>query len=761
MNTGAAIDFLQAWDPEGPWQITAITVDGKIKTRAFHKGDVGALREWVESRQGRENLYFTVNPVRNTKNEKPCKADMGGMRAFHVDLDPRVGEDHDQERARILSALQAFRPEPTVIIDSGGGYQAFWMLDKVLPSNGDPDQIADLESYNVQLEVLLGADSCHNIDRIMRLPGTVNVPNARKLKKGRKPAPTRVVYDNWDNIYPPTKFKKAPKITLAQQAPAPVPGERARAPAPAPTSIDLQKDLPPTVTDRVKMMIVNGSDPDDPLRYASRSEALWGVVCEMVRANCSDEQIVGVITDPDYEISGHILSQPKPIEYAHRQVARARMEAVDPRLRDLNAEYAVVEDVGGRCRVISEVVDPATGRIRLSRQTFDDFRNRYSHIPVPVGEDKTMPLGQWWLSNPGRRQYKTITFSPGIETPGVYNLWRGFACVPREGDCSLFLNHVRENTCSGNQSHYEYLMKWMARAVQFPASPGQVAVVLRGRMGTGKGVVANTFGELWGRHYLHISDPKHLVGSFNAHLRDCVFLFGDEAFYAGDKKHESVMKTLVTESMIMTESKGFDAEASPNFVHLMMASNSEWVVPAGVDERRYFVLDVGAAHMQDANYFKAIAQQQRSGGREALLHHLMTMDLTDFDVRAFPRTKALRDQKTFGWDTETSWWADKLNGGEIRGKPWSAHVVVSDLRDDYYAYCDRMRINRRLDARLLGRFVTKVFPGGVGRTKVLVEVDGFEGPRSEYRNAYRLPALDLCRAHFDEVFGGPFEWEDI
>ena len=37
-----------------------------------------------------------------------------------------------------------------------------------------------------------------------------------------------------------------------------------------------------------------------------------------------------------------------------------------------------------------------------------------------------------------------------------------------------------------------------------------------------------------GQHALKISNAKHLVGNFNSHLRDCVFLFADEAFFAGD-----------------------------------------------------------------------------------------------------------------------------------------------------------------------------------------------------------------------------------
>jgi hypothetical protein len=46
-------------------------------------------------------------------------------------------------------------------------------------------------------------DKCHNIDRIMRLPGTINVPNAKKRKMGRVPTLAYLVEDetDWSRTY--------------------------------------------------------------------------------------------------------------------------------------------------------------------------------------------------------------------------------------------------------------------------------------------------------------------------------------------------------------------------------------------------------------------------------------------------------------------------------------------------------------------------------------------------------------------------------
>src|SRR5262249_30889666 len=155
---------------------------------------------------------------------------------------------------------------------------------------------------------------------------------------------------------------------------------------------------------------------------------------------------------------------------------------------------------------------------------------------------------------------------------------------------------------------------------------------------------ATHFGHLFGRHYMQVSNPSHLVGNFNAHLRDTVLLFADEAFYAGDKKHEGILKTLITEDTIPIESKGVDVVTCPNFVHLIMASNEPHIVRAGIDERRFLVLDVGEGHKQDIEYFKAIASELENGGYANLLDFLLRYDLSGFEVRTVPGTAALSEQ---------------------------------------------------------------------------------------------------------------------
>jgi hypothetical protein len=320
----------------------------------------------------------------------------------------------------------------------------------------------------------------------------------------------------------------------------------------------------------------------------------------------------------------------------------------DTDLAEMNADHAVVK-IGGKTRVMSFEESAAFRGCKVPVfSSVSDFcayhLKRKKKIETDKGT-KIVGIGKWWIDHADRQQYAGVVYAPGETLSNVYNLWTGFSCKPIKGGCGRYLEHLRENVCSGDDHHYDYFLNWMARGVQYPGQPGEVAVVMRGREGVGKGEAAKQYGQLFGPHFLHVWHSGHLTGHFNAHLQQCSVLLADEAFFAGDRSHESTLKALITEGTLLIEPKGVDPFSVRNCVHLIMASNADWVIPAGADARRFFVVDVAAHRMQDTDYFGAIAREMDNGGREALLDLLLERDLCEFDVRKVPQTAALLDQK--------------------------------------------------------------------------------------------------------------------
>lgn len=795
LDADKAIEFLTWLYPSGPWVITAIEVDQRgITTATFGPKAERELRAFLAAHEQR-NIYYDVNVRRPdvNPNKKAYKKDIASVPFLHVDVDPRVGEPLAEERERIRGILQnppAGFPPPSAIVFSGGGYNALWRLEEPLVIDGDDEatrttHAENAERYNRTFQIAYdGGDHCFNIDRILRLPGTVNWPDAKKRGKGRVPTVAAVVYT--DAIqYPIALFRPTDPVqsrTVQTFAPGGRIGDSPRPGAPAIATGNIPRlasvdDLPERVPLWVKVLIVQGTNPEEPQKYKSRSEALFACVCELVRCGVDNETIYAVITDPDFAISSSVLDKGTGKQrYAERQINQAHEHAINPMLAELNQRHAVIENYGGKCLVIEEDEDPdLPGRTRISKQAFSDFSNRYMHIQVKIAVDKegqavTEPAGSWWLRHAMRRQYRTVTFAPGRDIPGVFNLWKGFAVEPREGTLHLgYLEHIKQIICNGDQALYDYLIRWMARCVQRPAEQGEVAVVLRGKMGTGKGVFCREFGALWGRHYLQISNSKHLVGDFNAHLRDCVVLFADEAFFAGDRKNASHLKALITEDRLMVEGKGVDSLPAPNYLHIIMASNEDWVIPAGREERRYLVLDVSDDRLQEMGYFATLRksmEDNKGEGRRNLLHYLLTYDLSGFEVRNVPKTAALHEQKLMSLSSEQEWWFKKLEDGILlpTHHTWTAPVTKHALVEDYLTYAQRLGIPRRLSETMLARFVRKMAPNAILESTTKDVAYGEDGARSRRERVvlFTLPPLAECRTRWEELAGGiALDWNQI
>ncbi len=773
-DNAAALEFLRKWGPEGPWALTAIAIDRKsINTCTFRPESTAAMQRWLENYNGKDNIYFHVNPTITDISKKGEREDVKSMDWLHVDVDPRVGEDVEEEQKRIRALfhenLPSTVPPPTWIIFSGGGLQAGWKLEVPVEINGEEINYEDAKRYNQQLEVVFGADNCHNLDRVLRLPGTINIPDARKLKKGRTEVLATLVEFN-DNVYSIDSFKKAPEL---QTGPSMLTGGGIK--VEVPSEVDRVQDVAELdqwdVPDRVKIIMVQGRHPDEPKEGDdSRSAWLFDFCCQLARRNVPDEVIFSIITDPDWGISDSVLENKSNAEkYALRQIQRAREHAIDPRLAYFNGKYAVIKNFGGKCLVITEVYDPSLKRTRLAKMSLETLCHAYENEQVRIGEDtkgnpKYMPAGMWWRKNPNRRQYEQVVFSPEQQVPAdQYNLWQGFSVQSLPGDCSIMLDHIKSNICAGDEKNYEYLIGWLATMFQFPARPGQVAVVMRGGRGVGKGQFARAVGSLLGRHYMQISNSGHLVGNFNSHLRDLILLFADEAFYANDKKHESILKTLVTEESMAVEAKGVDVETAPNYIHLIMASNEEHVVPAGTDERRFFVLDVGEEQKQNRTYFTGLREQWENGGAEAFLHHLLTMDIGDFDVMAPPKTKALEEQKLLSLNPEEDWWYNKLQLGQITDlEDWPSEVMFMGALDDYLEYNRKHTFARRSSQSRLGMFLKKMVPGYRAYRKIVtikVETgDGWERDKKVKAVVFSLASLEKCRERWTQVRGTQEDW---
>jgi hypothetical protein len=424
----------------------------------------------------------------------------------------------------------------------------------------------------------------------------------------------------------------------------------------------------------------------------------------------------------------------------------------------LNASYAVVR-YGGEI-VIANII-----RNDVILMKVENFHKMYANVRVRMGLD-LVEVSKVWFRWRGRRQYfdRGIVFEPGgpLDAPDdMINLWRGFGIKPKEGDWSLLRSHILNVLCAGRQDLFEYVIKWMAYTVQYPSQPIGVAIALRGAQGAGKGIVARTFGKIFGKHFAHIANGEQLTGRFNASVATSCVVFLDEAFWAGEKKAEGVLKALITEPRLQLEAKFRDPIMVDNHLHIIVASNNDWCVPAGMGDRRWLVLDVadtfaGTGHR---DYWDALHAEIENGGAEAMFHDLLQKDLENFNVRAVPHTAAKADQQVLSLHGTVAWLHHILQEGCITYKRWEwdangLTIQTGDAYEDYEAFCKKQHHWRPDVKSIWARKIRKLLGSCVQEAR---HKDSLTNVRTR---SFRFAPLGDCRREFALRAGAPnMEWE--
>lgn len=192
--------FLRFWldiTQAGHVTLVAIVPDGRTTTCTFETGEIDRALLWIDDRQREHhNLYFQPNETRPDCAKKPGKADIVALLSRFADIDP--ADEHfplPDERDRLMHLAKHLIADPsfspTVIIDSGNGIQPIWATER---QNASADVIAEVEAETQSIEAILGAGGTHNVDRLLRLPGTLNFPNAKKQRLGRTISCARAIH---------------------------------------------------------------------------------------------------------------------------------------------------------------------------------------------------------------------------------------------------------------------------------------------------------------------------------------------------------------------------------------------------------------------------------------------------------------------------------------------------------------------------------------------------------------------------------------
>lgn len=354
-------------------------------------------------------------------------------------------------------------------------------------------------------------------------------------------------------------------------------------------------------------------------------------------------------------------------------------------------------------------------------------------------------MAQMWFDSPERKQYEGLVLDPDDENMvinGHLNLWKGYSVEPRLGEWGMMKEHIRIVLADGDQESYEYILKWIAWAIQNPGQLAETAICFVGEPGTGKTSVGRWLLQIFGTHGIRPTSSRQVTGTFNFQLRDKVFLLMDEAINPESRAAANVMKGLITDKTLAYEAKGRDPIIADNMLKTMIISNHEHFIDVEEGDRRFAVFRVSAEYKQNDEYFKKLYAESGQGGVEAMLHDLLEMDLGAWHPRDnIPQTDEREKQKIHSFGGVDEFIYDLLVDGElpfsVEDAPvnWASTRALVELAAQKY----KIVINAMDLHHNLGKFG--------------VEKDPFNKVRG-----WKFPELGVVRRAWAKA-GRPNEWK--
>lgn len=397
-------------------------------------------------------------------------------------------------------------------------------------------------------------------------------------------------------------------------------------------------------------------------------------------------------------------------------------------------------------------VDEACDRFALIYGGKGTLFDHQEHLLVPKSDVMDIIPDHGWREWKLRSDRQVVRLSEvGFDPAGTdknirCNLWGGWPTEPKEGDCTQLLLLLRSlmQSEANNPDLYTWVLRWLAYPIQHPGAKMRTALIFHGLQGTGKNLFFETIMAIYGE-YGRIIDQAAIESQFNDWASRKLFMIADEVVARQELYHvKNKLKSFVTGEWIRINPKTVAAHDEKNHCNIVYLSNETQPLPIDSDDRRHFVVWT-PAKLEEENYH-AVRDELRNGGREALHHYLLNLDLGDFDEHTKPpMTQAKADLIAVSAGNSQRFVSEWL-GGDIYFDGRRLPVCPCGSSDLYAAYLKWCRDNGVRNPRESNQFASEIakLPGWWRGLKDRLE--NLDDPRSAKRWRFIIPSADVLNA---------------
>lgn len=393
----------------------------------------------------------------------------------------------------------------------------------------------------------------------------------------------------------------------------------------------------------------------------------------------ADDDLPDAPPESDEQTAPEDPNEPSDADFLPGEPTYDKPKKFNPNLKSLDKinDKTIPVNVDDICQrwvwitALERFVNRVNPTLQWKQAQFDSEFNRYASVAS---------LSKELFKGVKIRRFRELAFRPGsTEFPGfgLYNVWRPGSVVPKEGDTTLWNEHM--NYLFQDANDRALVLNWMAWCLQNPTLKPNHALLIVGRAtGTGKSFVARVLEKLIGERNTQRPKNSSMGGDFNAWLKDCRLCIIEEVMQTHRRENFNALRDLITEPTVEVNIKGISAFKIDNFVCMLGITNRPDALPLDERDRRWMVVETFAERQEKDYYDKLMALLNSPDALAAIMYELLNRDLGEYSgLTAAPLTLAKEQMIEFARNDAETWLEENANN-EVLNRPV---VTVQDVKD--------------------------------------------------------------------------------
>jgi hypothetical protein len=256
------------------------------------------------------------------------------------------------------------------------------------------------------------------------------------------------------------------------------------------------------------------------------------------------------------------------------------------------------------------------------------------------GNTVRRPFMDRWLRDKTHREVTKLTLDPQNLDRKAYNMWQPYTAsflqaVPDaqvEAAVEPFILHIRDVIANGDETHATWFLDWLANMVKRPHQKSNVAILLYGKQGCGKGIILDFMRtSVLGQHctYQTSNPERDILDKFSSGMVGRVLVQLDEV--KALHGHSDVLKDLITGDTFVYEEKYAKAVTTKNYANMVFTTNNENALSVPMDDRRHVLFRCSDKYKGNEAYFSTLhAHLKKPDTARAVYQYLMGRDLSAY-----------------------------------------------------------------------------------------------------------------------------------